>query len=114
MTTTATLSPDGQSIKVGSETLSKPFVEKPISGEDHNIYIYYDSSAGGGIRKLFRKKGNKSSEYFSQEGDVRCDGKSSFIYEEFMAVDNAEDVKVYTIGQGFLYSKSIRLCPCRD
>lgn len=28
-------------IEIGDIIFNKPFVEKPVSAEDHNIYIYY-------------------------------------------------------------------------
>ena len=77
------------SIIVNGIVFNKPFVEKPISAEDHNIYIYYPSSAGGGSQRLFRKIGSRSSVY-SPESSVRKTG--SFIYEEFMQTDGT-DVK---------------------
>ena len=49
---TVTLRGDGKAIIIDGQVLEKPFVEKPVSGEDHNVYIYFRE---GGGRRLFRK-----------------------------------------------------------
>ncbi|KAJ6224578.1 hypothetical protein RDWZM_003123 [Blomia tropicalis] len=82
---------------------------QPISAEDHNIYIYYPSSAGGGSQRLFRKIGSRSSVY-SSESQVRKTG--SYIYEEFMPTDGT-DVKVYTVGPDYAHAEA-RKSPALD
>ncbi|XP_014497825.1 inositol hexakisphosphate and diphosphoinositol-pentakisphosphate kinase VIP2 isoform X4 [Vigna radiata var. radiata] len=81
----------------------KPFVEKPIDGDNHSIMIYYPSSAGGGMKELFRKVGNRSSEFHPEVRRVRREG--SYIYEEFMPTGGT-DVKVYTVGPEYAHAEA--------
>ncbi|CAJ0593139.1 unnamed protein product [Cylicocyclus nassatus] len=89
-------------IEVNGMVFNKPFVEKPVSAEDHNIYIYYPSSVGGGSQRLFRKINNRSS-WYSPVSEVRKDG--SYIYEDFIPADGT-DVKVYAVGPYYAHAEA--------
>ncbi|XAR71222.1 Diphosphoinositol-pentakisphosphate kinase [Bertholletia excelsa] len=90
-------------VEVHGNRFWKPFVEKPIDGDDHSIMIYYPSSAGGGMKELFRKVGNRSSEFHPEVRRVRREG--SYIYEEFMPTGGT-DVKVYTVGREYAHAEA--------
>jgi inositol hexakisphosphate/diphosphoinositol-pentakisphosphate kinase len=97
-------------IEVNGIAVNKPFVEKPVDADDHNIAIYYPSSAGGGCKKLFRKIGNRSSEFYPDINEVRRDG--SYIYEEFVETQGT-DVKMYTVGPEYGHAEA-RKSPAMD
>ncbi|GMY13565.1 inositol hexakisphosphate and diphosphoinositol-pentakisphosphate kinase VIP2 isoform X3, partial [Fagus crenata] len=90
-------------VEVHGHRFWKPFVEKPVHGDDHSIMIYYPSAAGGGMKELFRKVGNRSSEFRPEVRRVRREG--SYIYEEFMPTGGT-DVKVYTVGTEYAHAEA--------
>jgi inositol hexakisphosphate/diphosphoinositol-pentakisphosphate kinase len=90
-------------IVINGKSLNKPFVEKPIDADDHNIYIYYPMSSGGGSKRLFRKIGDQSSAFYPDVNEIRQVG--SYIYEEFV-VTQGTDVKVYTVGPDYGHAEA--------
>ena len=92
-------------ISVDGVVLRKPFVEKPVSGEDHNIHIYYPGGTG---RRLFRKINNKSSEKDDSLAIPRSitEEGSSYIYEQFLQSAQSEDVKAYTVGKDYCHAET--------
>lgn len=97
-------------VEINGVRINKPFVEKPADAEDHNVYIYYPTSAGGGSKRLFRKVGDRSSEFYPDVNRVRRDG--SYIYEEFLNTQGT-DVKVYTVGSSYGHAEA-RKSPVLD
>ncbi|KAL4280747.1 hypothetical protein GQ457_03G020220 [Hibiscus cannabinus] len=67
-------------VEVHGNRFWKPFLEKHVDGGNHSIMIYYPRTIGGGMKNMFRKVENRSSEFHHVVGRVRQD--DSYIWEE--------------------------------
>lgn len=65
------------SVSLNGVTIKRPFIEKPINGDNHNIYIYDNNE----LTRLFRKEKDKSCEKIQGHFQIRKQG--CYIYEEF-------------------------------
>ena len=78
-------------------------MEKPVDAEDHRVRIYYSRVDGGGMKELFRKHSNQSSQYYPDHSHIRTDG--SYIYERFLQTEGT-DVKVYSVGVSYVHAEA--------
>jgi len=97
-------------VMIGDHKLVKPFVEKPIDADDHQINIYYAKSDGGGCKSLFRKTNNISSSFDATANQIRKGG--SYVYEVFLPTEGF-DIKVYTVGPNYAHAEA-RKSPVLD
>jgi inositol hexakisphosphate/diphosphoinositol-pentakisphosphate kinase len=102
-------------VMIEGNKLKKPFVEKPVNAEDHEIKIYYSSlnPCGSGYNVLFRKTNDYSGKFIHQRNGVSVVRKEgSYIYEEFLPTDGF-DIKIYTVGSDYAHAEA-RKCPTLD
>jgi inositol hexakisphosphate/diphosphoinositol-pentakisphosphate kinase len=99
---------------INGKRLDKPYVEKPVNAEDHEIKIYYSSQGpcGAGYNVLFRKTDNYCGQFFPTLEGPQIRQKGSYIYEEFLQTDGF-DIKVYTVGPDYAHAEA-RKCPSLD
>ena len=77
-------------LMIGGKKLMKPFVEKPVNAEDHEVKVYYSSlnPCRSGYYVLFRKTNNYSGKFILEKPGVSTiRKKGSYIYEEFLPTD---------------------------
>ena len=93
---------DDDTVEIKGRIFHKPFVEKPASAENHNVYFYLPTKDGGGSQRLSRdsrylerlSKCNpctgiiNSYSIYSSESTIRREG--SYIYQEFISTGGLE------------------------
>lgn len=95
---------------IGTKSIKRPFIEKPINAEEHDIYIQYPTNRSGGRTRLFRKTEDKSSDFDNGTFNVRND--RDYLYQKFIQNDGF-DQKIYSIGDAYTHCEA-RKSPTLD
>jgi len=97
-------------LKINGRVLEKPFVEKPLDAENHEIFIYHRD---GSVTELFRKcvvDGVPRNARIRSEGQIRRQGR--FLYQTFIDTGGV-DIKAYSVGTEYVHCES-RKAPVVD
>jgi inositol hexakisphosphate/diphosphoinositol-pentakisphosphate kinase len=92
-------------ISIGKKILKKPFFEKPVKTDDHNIRVYYPLKNGGGCKILKKKNNHFVCKYKKNINQIRKD--RNYIYERFLPHDGF-DIHVNTIGLDYFHAEALK------
>eukprot|EP00397_Hematodinium_sp_SG-2012_P038459 GEMP01041839.1.p1 GENE.GEMP01041839.1~~GEMP01041839.1.p1 ORF type:complete len:410 (+),score=93.22 GEMP01041839.1:201-1430(+) len=101
---------DDAYVEINGQRLEKPFVEKPVDAENHEISIYHRD---GSVTQLFRKQlvdGIQRNSRHVEHGKIRRQG--CFIYQKFVVTEGV-DIKAYSVGPDYAHCES-RKAPVVD
>lgn len=99
---------DGEDhIAVDGTRINKPFLEKPVSSKDNDIYIYYPKHAGGGRMRLV-SNGWGNAEFVGGRAHVRRTG--SHVYQSFVRSEGFE-LRLFVIGSSYVHADARQQFP---
>ena len=100
-----TISPDQSYIQQNNIKLSKPFIEKPLSSDQHEITIYHNDieQSSTKVNKTFQVAKNHNNHSINLEkilknSKIKSSGK--WIYEEYFDPGKSIEIKIYVAGAG--------------
>lgn len=90
-------------IEGSNEIINRPFVEKGLGVEEHDVRIYHKDQLKSCVR-MQRVKGLVSVDKFEDCGGARGLKSGDWVYQQFL--ENALEIKVYTAGFDYVHAET--------